>query len=142
MQGVTRNPLADPGLLGINAGAALFVVLGISIVGLTTLTAYVWLGFAGAAIATVLVYAVASLGREGATPIKLALAGAAITAAFGSITTGVLMTDATTLDAFRFWQVGSLAGRGTDILVSVTPFLAAGIVLALVTGRLLDAMCG
>ena len=140
MQGVTRNPLADPGLLGINAGAALFVVLGISIFGLTALTAYVWLGFGGAAVATVLVYAVASLGREGATPIKLALAGAAITAAFGSITTGVLMTDATTLDAFRFWQVGSLAGRGSDILVSVTPFLAAGIVLALITGRLLDAM--
>jgi iron complex transport system permease protein len=140
MQGVTRNPLADPGLLGINSGAALFVVLGISILGLTTLTAYVWLGFAGAAVATVLVYAVASLGREGATPIKLALAGAAITAAFGSITTGVLMIDATTLDAFRFWQVGSLAGRGTDILVSVAPFLVAGIVLALITGRLLDAM--
>jgi iron complex transport system permease protein len=140
MQGVTRNPLADPGLLGINAGAALFVVLGISIFGLTALTAYVWLGFGGAAVATVLVYAVASLGREGATPIKLALAGAAITAAFGSITTGVLMTDATTLDAFRFWQVGSLAGRGSDILMSVTPFLAAGIVLALITGRLLDAM--
>jgi iron complex transport system permease protein len=140
MQGVTRNPLADPGLLGINAGAALFVVLGISIFGLTALTAYVWLGFGGAAVATVLVYAVASLGREGATPIKLALAGAAITAAFGSITTGVLMTDATTLDAFRFWQVGSLAGRGSDILLDVTPFLAAGIVLALITGRLLDAM--
>jgi iron complex transport system permease protein len=140
MQGVTRNPLADPGLLGINAGAALFVVLGISIFGLTALTAYVWLGFGGAAVATVLVYAVASLGREGATPIKLALAGAAITAAFGSITTGVLMTDATTLDAFRFWQVGSLAGRGSDILLGVTPFLAAGIVLALITGRLLDAM--
>jgi iron complex transport system permease protein len=140
MQGVTRNPLADPGLLGINSGAALFVVLGISILGLTTLTAYVWLGFAGAAVATVLVYAVASLGREGATPIKLALAGAAITAAFGSITTGVLMIDATTLDAFRFWQVGSLAGRGSDVLVSVAPFLIAGIVLALITGRLLDAM--
>lgn len=140
MQGVTRNPLADPGLLGINSGAALFVVLGISVFGLTTLTAYVWLGFAGAAVATVLVYAVASLGREGATPVKLALAGAAITAAFGSLTTGVLMIDATTLDSFRFWQVGSLAGRGTDILVSVAPFLAAGIVLALVTGRLLDAM--
>jgi iron complex transport system permease protein len=140
MQGVTRNPLADPGLLGINSGAALFVVLGISLFGLTTLTAYVWLGFGGAAVATVLVYAVASLGREGATPIKLALAGAAITAAFGSITTGALMIDATTLDAFRFWQVGSLAGRGTDILVSIAPFLSAGIVLALVTGRLLDAM--
>jgi iron complex transport system permease protein len=140
MQGVTRNPLADPGLLGINSGAAMFVVLGISILGLTTLSAYVWLAFAGAAVATVLVYAVASLGREGATPIKLALAGAAITAAFGSITTGVLMTDATTLDAFRFWQVGSLAGRGTDILLSVAPFLVAGIALALITGRLLDAM--
>jgi iron complex transport system permease protein len=140
MQGVTRNPLADPGLLGINAGAALFVVLGISVLGLATLTAYVWLAFAGASLATVLVYAVASLGREGATPVKLALAGAAITAAFGSITTGVLMTDATTLDAFRFWQVGSLAGRGHDVLLGVTPFLAAGIALALVTGRLLDAM--
>lgn len=140
MQGVTRNPLADPGLLGINAGAALFVVLGISLFGLVSLSAYVWLGFAGAAVATVLVYAVAALGRDGATPIKLALAGAAITAAFGSITTGVLMVDATTLDAFRFWQVGSLAGRGTDILVGVAPFLFAGIVLALVTGRLLDAM--
>lgn len=140
MQGVTRNPLADPGLLGINSGAALFVVLGISAFGLTTLTAYVWLGFAGAAVATVMVYAVASLGREGATPIKLALAGAAITAAFGSITTGVLMTNATTLDAFRFWQVGSLAGRGTDILVSVAPFLVVGSALALITGRLLDAM--
>jgi iron complex transport system permease protein len=140
MQGVTRNPLADPGLLGINAGAALFVVLGISILGLTSLTTYVWLGFAGAAVATVLVYAVAALGREGATPIKLALAGAAVTAAFNSIVTGVLMTDATTLDAFRFWQVGSLAGRGTDILLDVAPFLVVGIALALVTGRLLDAM--
>ncbi len=140
MQGVTRNPLADPGLLGINAGAALFVVLGISLFGLATLTAYVWLGFVGAAVATLLVYAVASLGREGATPVKLALSGAAVTAAFGSITTGVLMIDATTLDAFRFWQVGSLAGRGNDILLGVAPFLAAGIALALITGRLLDAM--
>lgn len=140
MQGVTRNPLADPGLLGINAGAALFVVVGISVFGLTTLPAYVWLGFGGAAVATVLVYAVASLGREGATPVKLALAGAAVTAAFGSITTGVLMVDATTLDKFRFWQVGSLAGRGNDILLGVSPFLAVGIVLALITGRLLDAM--
>ncbi|HZY69045.1 MAG TPA: iron chelate uptake ABC transporter family permease subunit [Devosia sp.] len=140
MQGVTRNPLADPGLLGINAGAALFVVLGISLFGLTSLPAYVWLGFAGAAVATVLVYSVASLGREGATPVKLALAGAAITAAFNSIVTGVLMTDATTLDAFRFWQVGSLAGRGNDVLLGVAPFLVAGIALALITGRLLDAM--
>ncbi|RYE10947.1 MAG: iron ABC transporter permease [Hyphomicrobiales bacterium] len=140
MQGVTRNPLADPGLLGIHAGAALFVVLGIALLGLASLTAYVWLGFLGAAMATIIVYAVASLGREGATPVKLALAGAAVTAAFSSVTSGILLTNAVTLDAFRFWQVGSLAGRGNDILFGVTPFLALGIVLALITGRLLDAM--
>lgn len=140
MQGVTRNPLADPGLLGIHSGAAMFVVLGISLFGLTSLPHYVWLGFLGAAVATCMVYAVASLGREGATPIKLALAGAAVTAAFGSVTSAVLLTNATTLDAFRFWQVGSLAGRGNDILYGVTPFIIVGIVLALITGRLLDAM--
>ncbi len=140
MQGVTRNPLADPGLLGVDAGAALFVVLGISMLGLTSLPSYVWLAFVGAAVATVLVYAVASLGREGATPVKLALAGAAVTAAFGSVTTGVLMTNAATLDVFRFWQVGSLAGRGNEILIGVAPFLLAGVVLALLTGRLLDGL--
>ena len=140
LQGATRNPLADPSILGIHAGAALFVVLGVAILGITQLSLYVWLAFAGAAAAMLVVYSVASLGREGATPIKLALAGAAMTAALQSIVSAVLLTSPRTLDQVRFWQVGSLAGRGMDIVVQVAPFLAVGIILALLTGRLLDGL--
>ncbi|MGC4937332.1 FecCD family ABC transporter permease [Kribbella sp. DT2] len=140
MQGVTRNPLADPGILGVNGGAALFVVGGIYWFGLTSLTAYVWLAFAGAAAASVAVYALGSLGREGATPVKLALAGAALTAMLGSLTTALLIGDVDTFDQFRFWSVGSLAGRGSDIAGQVAPFILIGIVLALVSGRLLNAL--
>ncbi|GAA1558100.1 FecCD family ABC transporter permease [Kribbella lupini] len=140
MQGVTRNPLADPGILGVNGGAALFVVGGIYWFGLTSLTAYVWLAFAGAAAASVAVYTLGSLGREGATPVKLALAGAALTAMLGSLTTALLIGDVDTFDQFRFWSVGSLAGRGSDIAAQVAPFILIGIVLALVSGRLLNAL--
>ncbi|ONI68186.1 iron ABC transporter permease [Kribbella sp. ALI-6-A] len=140
MQGVTRNPLADPGILGVNGGAALFVVGGIYWFGLTSLTAYVWLAFAGAAAASVAVYTLGSLGREGATPVKLALAGAAMTAMLGSLTTALLIGDVDTFDQFRFWSVGSLAGRGSDIAEQVAPFILVGIVLALVSGRLLNAL--
>ena len=140
MQGVTRNPLADPGILGVNGGAALFVVAGIYWFGLTSLTAYVWLAFAGAAAASVAVYALGSLGREGATPVKLALAGAALTAMLGSLTTALLIGDVDTFDQFRFWAVGSLAGRGSDVVGQVAPFIVVGIVLALVSGRVLNAL--
>jgi iron complex transport system permease protein len=140
MQGVTRNPLADPGILGVNAGAALFVVAGIYWFSLTSLTSYVWLAFAGAAAASVVVYMLGSLGREGATPVKLALAGAALTAMLGSLTTALLIGDVDTFDQFRFWAVGSLAGRGSDIARQVAPFILIGIVLALVSGRVLNAM--
>src|SRR5215211_4726393 len=133
MQGVTRNPLADPGILGVNGGAALFVVAGIYWFGLASLTSYVWLAFAGAATASVAVYLLGSLGREGATPVKLALAGAAMTAMLGSLTTALLIGDVDTFDQFRFWAVGSLAGRGSDIAAQVAPFILAGIVLALVS---------
>jgi iron complex transport system permease protein len=132
MQGVTRNPLADPGILGVNGGAALFVVAGIYWFGLTSLTAYVWLAFAGAAAG--------SLGREGATPVKLALAGAAMTAMLGSLTTALLIGDVDTFDQFRFWAVGSLAGRGSDIAAQVAPFILIGIELALISGRVLNAL--
>ncbi|GAB2635898.1 FecCD family ABC transporter permease [Kribbella swartbergensis] len=140
MQGVTRNPLADPGILGVNGGAALFVVAGIYWFGLASLTAYVWLAFAGAAAASVAVYLLGSLGREGATPVKLALAGAAMTAMLGSLTTALLIGDVDTFDQFRFWAVGSLAGRGADIAEQVAPFILVGIVLALVAGRVLNAL--
>ena len=140
LQGATRNPLADPGLLGIEAGATLCVVLGIAVFGITTLSGYVWLAFLGAGIATVLVYVIASLGREGATPVKLALGGAAVTAALSSVTSAILLTSVQTLDQIRFWQVGALTGRTMDILWQVAPFLGLGIVLALTTGRILDGL--
>lgn len=140
MQGVTRNPLADPGILGVNGGAALFVVAGIYWFGLSSLTSYVWLAFAGAAAAAVAVYALGSLGREGATPVKLALAGSAMTAMLGSLTTALLIGDVDTFDQYRFWAVGSLAGRGPDIAEQVAPFILVGIVLALLSGRVLNAL--
>jgi iron complex transport system permease protein len=140
LQGATRNPLADPSILGIHAGAALFVVLGVAILGISQLSIYVWLAFAGAGAAMLTVYAIASLGREGATPIKLALAGSAMTAALQSVISAILLTSPRTLDEVRFWQVGSLAGRNMDIVIQVAPFLAVGIVLALASARLLDGL--
>ncbi|MGW7516132.1 FecCD family ABC transporter permease [Streptomyces sp. NPDC054796] len=140
MQGVARNPLADPGLLGVNAGAALFVVLGIHVVGVSALTGYVWFGFAGALVAAVLVYGVSAMGREGATPVKLALAGAATTAAFGSVTTVVLLSDTDVFEQYRFWQVGALSGREADLLWQAAPFFAVGTVCALLCGRFLNAL--
>ena len=140
MQGVTRNPLADPGILGVNAGASLLVVIGISVFGVTSILGYVWFAFAGAAVASVVVYSVAALGREGATPVKLALAGAALSAAFGAVTSAMLLLDQATFDQFRFWAVGSLAGRDMTIVVQIAPFLIAGCLLALCLGRVLNTL--
>lgn len=140
MQGVTRNPLADPGILGVNAGASLFVVVGIYGFGVASLLGYVWFAFAGAAVTSVAVYALGSLGRDGASPVKLALAGAAVSAFLGSITTAILLIDLATLDQYRFWAVGSLAGRDLVIAAQVTPFVLVGAAMALVSGRLLNAL--
>jgi iron complex transport system permease protein len=140
MQGLSRNPLADPGILGVNFGASLAVVVAIAVLGVTSPSGYLWFAFAGAALASALVYAVSSLGREGATPVKLALAGAAVSAALGSLITAVQLTSPVSLDAMRFWQVGSLAGRGFGVLLQVLPTLALGAVLALALGRLLNGL--
>ncbi|MFJ6071244.1 FecCD family ABC transporter permease [Streptomyces sp. NPDC093065] len=140
MQGVTRNPLADPGLLGINSGAAVAVVFAMSVLSLTEPEQYIWFGFLGACLAAVLVYGVASFGREGATPVKLALAGAAATALLVSVTDTMLLTDSQTYDQFRFWQVGALNGRELDVLLQALPFVAAGAVLALALGPRLNGL--
>ena len=139
MQGLTRNPLADPGLLVVNAGASLFVVLGITWFGIAGTTGQVWLAFAGAAVATVIVYAVGS-GRGGATPISLTLAGSAVTAAMTSIITLLLLGNLDTLNQYRFWAVGSLVGRDLDALLALAPFLLVGLVLALSLGRMLNVL--
>lgn len=144
MQGITRNPLADPGLLGVNAGASLFVVLAISILGVTSPAGYIWFAFAGGALATVVVYGVAALGRGGATPVKLALAGMAITAGATSLLTLVLLTNTTALSTYRFWAVGSLAGRGAggtaDTITALAPFLLVGGLLAFACTRWLNLL--
>jgi iron complex transport system permease protein len=140
MQGVTRNPLADPGIFGVEAGAALAVVVGIYVFGVGSLTGYVWFAFAGAAVASVGVYGLGSLGRGGATPVKLALAGAAMAALLSSLTSAILIIDVTTLDQFRFWAVGSLAGRDSEVVAQVAPFLMVGALLALASARGLNTL--
>lgn len=139
-QGLTRNPIADPGLLGVSSGASLFVVLGVSLVGATTLSGYVWFAFLGAALASVLVYSVSAMGREGATPVKLALVGSAVSAACASLITAIVLTDSQVLNSVRFWQVGAIAGRGYDVLWPMLPALLAGTVLCLVLGRQLNGL--
>ncbi|MFB8035468.1 FecCD family ABC transporter permease [Streptomyces sp. NPDC056004] len=140
LQGITRNPIADPGILGISQGASVGVVLAIAFAGVHSLTGYVWFGFAGAAIASVAVYAIASSGRGGATPVKLALGGAAINALLVSVVSAVLTTKASALDEFRFWQVGSIAGREAEVAQQIWPFLLLGILLVLSVARGLDAL--
>ncbi|MFI2027071.1 FecCD family ABC transporter permease [Streptomyces buecherae] len=140
MQGITRNPIADPGILGISQGASVAVVLAIAYASVHTLTGYVWFAFAGAGVAAVLVYAIAARGRGGATPVKLALAGAAINALLVSVTMAVLTTKAAALDEFRFWQVGSLSGRDAEVAAQIWPFLLVGVVLVAAVARGLDAL--
>lgn len=140
MQGVTRNPIAEPGILGVSQGASVGVVFAIAFAGVHSLTGYVWFGFAGAAMAAVVVYAVASSGRGGASPVRLALAGAAFNAFLTSIVSAVLTTDAAALDEFRFWQVGSLSGRDDRIALHILPFLAVGLALVVSVARGLDAL--
>ncbi len=140
MQSITRNPLADPGLLGVSAGASFAVVLAIFVLGIGSLSAYVWFALVGAAVASVAVFAVGSLGRGGATPVRLALAGAALSALLGSLTSAVVLLDRQTLDQYRFWVVGSLSSRDTAVLAQVSPFLAIGLVLSLGLSRPLNAL--
>ena len=140
LQGMTRNPLADPGIMGLNAGAAFAVVTAIYVFGITSFTGYVWFALAGTAIAALIVYSVASLGREGATPVKLALAGAALTSGLTCLLSAILVTSRQTLDTFRFWQVGTVSGRGWDVLLPLIPFLAVGAAILLASGRLLNGL--
>jgi iron complex transport system permease protein len=140
MQGVTRNPVADPGLLGVNAGASLFVVVAITWLGIGSPSGFVPFAFAGAAAASALVYGIGTIGRGGAASVRLALVGAAFTAGATSLISLVLVTDLDTLNVYRFWVVGSLAGRDADLLVTLGPFLAGGLVLAFAIARDLDVL--
>ena len=140
MQGLTRNPLAETGILGIGSGGALAVVGTLFIFGSSSLTVYAGAAFAGAAIASVVVYGLASLGSGGATPLNLTIAGAAITAFISSITTGILIVSQQTLEEIRFWLAGSLAGRDFNLFLYILPFMAAGLILAFLLSRQITTM--
>ncbi|MFG2098751.1 FecCD family ABC transporter permease [Streptomyces sp. NPDC048612] len=138
MQALTRNPLADPGVLGINAGASAAVVTAISFFGITSLTGYVWFAFAGAAVVNAAVYVLG--GTRGATPVRLALAGTALTAVLVGYINAVNLMDTAALDKMRFWTVGSLASATVPTVTGIAPFLAVGGVLALLIARPLNAI--
>lgn len=140
MQSLTRNPLADPGILGINAGAALAVILAVAVAGVAGLWFYLWFAFAGAVAAAVAVYLLAGTGHQSATPTRLALAGVAVSAALTAIAQTVILADQVAFNEFRFWVVGTVEGRGWAVLEVVAPFLVVGGVVALVLGPALNAL--
>lgn len=138
MQALTRNPLAEPGILGVNAGAAAAVVSAISFFGASSLSEFVWWAFLGAAVVSVVVYVLG--GSRSATPVRLALAGTAASAALVGYINAVQLMDSKALDKLRFWTVGSLSSANMDTVRQVAPFLLVGAVLALTLGRSLNAM--
>lgn len=140
MQGLTRNPLADPGLLGVNAGASVAVLAAITLLGITSPSGFVWFAFAGAAVAAIVVALIGTRGPDGSSPAKLALTGAAVTAGLTAVTTFILTTSITAFDVFRYWQVGGLTVRGLDTVAVVTLPIVVGAIIAFSCARGLDLM--
>ena len=140
MRGVTRNPLADPGILGVNAGASMAVVIGMAFFGMQTLDAFLWTAILGAGAAACFVYAIGSLGRGGATPLKLALAGAATAIAAMSLTRAVVLPRNDIAGGVLSWQIGGVGGATYDAILPCLPFLAAGLVLCLLSARSLNLL--
>jgi len=140
MQGITGNPLASPTLLGVTAGASLAVVVTTFVLQGVGLSLYVWFAFLGAAATAVTVYFLGSRGRGGLTPVKLILAGAALTAFLSSLTNGILIISQQTLDEIRFWLAGSLAGRDLELFWQVLPYFSLGLLLAFALGRQLTML--
>ncbi len=135
MQGLTRNPLADPGILGINAGAAMAVVVTVFLFGTSSPNAYAGCAFLGAGVTAMAVYWLGSLGRSGLTPLNLTVAGASLTALLSSLTTGILILSQRTLDEIRFWLAGSVAGRDFTLFLQILPYMVVGLVVAFALGR-------
>ncbi len=140
MQGVTRNPLAEPGILGVNMGASLAIAVGIAWFGITSAPAFVWTAIFGAGATAVFVYTIGSMGRGGATPLKLALAGVATSVAFTSLVIAVVLPRADIAGGIRSWQIGGVGGATFETIRLVLPFMAAGLLISLVSARKLNAL--
>ncbi|WP_342507526.1 iron ABC transporter permease [Sporosarcina sp. FSL K6-2383] len=140
MQSVTRNPIADPSILGVNTGASLFVICGISFLNISTASQYIWLALAGATITAIFVFGIGSMGGGGATPLKLVLAGAATSAALSSLVIAIMIPRSNVMDQFRFWQVGSVGSGNWSTISTLLPFLLVGILIALFSASALNAL--
>ncbi|WP_243399711.1 iron chelate uptake ABC transporter family permease subunit [Arthrobacter glacialis] len=140
IQAITRNPLADPGILGVNAGASFAMIVAIGLLGISSLTAYIWFAFAGAVLATAAVYVIGTSGRNVVNPIRLTLAGVALGAVLTGIGSGLTLLNPKAFDHLRSWSIGSLDQRTMDMVATVAPFMAAGLVIALFAVGGLNAM--
>lgn len=140
IQGLTRNPLADPGILGVNGGAGFAVILGVGVFGVTRIEQYLWFGFAGAVLAAALVYGIASRAPGGANPLRLTLVGVALGAVLTGATKTMALLDPETYDRMRFWDAGTLADRPAGTLQVIWPFIVVGLILAFACARSLNAL--
>lgn len=140
IQALTRNPLADTGILGVNAGASFAVVIGVAFFGVNALGQYLWFAFAGAIVVTVLVYALGSLGSIGATPVRLTLVGVAIGALLSGFASGITMLHPDSFESTLRWSAGSLAGRGSDVIAVVLVPIVIGLLIGVTRGRALNAV--
>ncbi|WP_226654314.1 FecCD family ABC transporter permease [Pseudalkalibacillus hwajinpoensis] len=140
MQAITRNPLASPSILGVNAGASFVIVIAVTFFSVSSLATFSWLAFLGAAFASILVYVLGSLGREGLTAMKLTLAGAAMAAMFSSLTQGMLVLNEKALEDVLFWLAGSIEGRSLAMLYSVLPYIGVGLVGALLISTKINTL--
>ncbi|WP_081585968.1 iron ABC transporter permease [Tsukamurella sp. 1534] len=134
IQGHTRNPIADPGILGLTWGAAFAVVCATFIGGLTAPVQYVWFAFLGAGVAAVVVFGLSSIGNGVRSPLTLVLAGTGVSFFLSAMTTGIALNDNQSLDTLRFWNAGAVVGRGYDVILTVAPFIVIGLLLALANG--------
>lgn len=140
MQAITRNPIADPSILGVNTGASLFVVSGIAFLNIGTAYEYILFALIGAIITSIFVFGIGSMGSGGATPIKLALAGAAVSAALSSIISAIMLPRTEVMNAFRFWQVGSVSGATWEGITAIIPFIVVGLTIAFIYASSFDAL--
>ncbi|OCA96604.1 FecCD family ABC transporter permease [Clostridium beijerinckii] len=140
MQSITRNPIADPSILGVNTGASLFVVIGIAFFNINSANEYIWIALVGAGITSIFVYTIASIGSGGMTPIKLALAGSATSAVLTSLVSVIILPRSEVMDAYRFWQVGSVSGATWESISLILPFLIIGLIISIISAPALDIL--
>ncbi|AXK45431.1 FecCD family ABC transporter permease [Brachybacterium saurashtrense] len=140
MQAVTRNPMTDPGILGVNAGASLAVVTGLAYFGMTDISQYMWWSFAGAMVTSVLVFAIGTTGPARGNPVRMTLAGVALGAVLSGFSSAVLFTRSDVLERMRGWSAGTTASQPLEATLQIAPFLLLGLGIAALSVRALDVL--